>query len=88
MLSHYNLDFKSTRGQGYDGAINMQGHFKGLQALINNDCPYAYYVHYLAYRLQLALMAASQGVIALIFFLLRYLLLSTLLMLPPNVPTN
>ncbi|KAJ9535085.1 hypothetical protein OSB04_un001839 [Centaurea solstitialis] len=65
LLSHYNLDVKSIRGQGYDGANNMRGQFKGLQALILEDCKYAYYVHCLAHRLQLALMAACQGVVAL-----------------------
>ncbi|XP_023742589.1 uncharacterized protein LOC111890735 [Lactuca sativa] len=55
----------SIRGQGYDGASNMRGHFKRLQALISKDCSSAYYVHCFAHRLQLALMAASQGVIAL-----------------------
>ncbi|KAL6526305.1 hypothetical protein OROMI_029945 [Orobanche minor] len=65
LLSHYNLDVKSIRVQGYDGAGNMQGQFKGLQALILRDCKYAYYVHCLAHRLQLALMSASQGVITL-----------------------
>ncbi|KAL7582886.1 uncharacterized protein LOC111912712 [Lactuca sativa] len=63
LLTHNNLDFKSIRGQGYDGASNMRGHFKGLQALISKDCPSAYYVYCFAHRLQLALMAASQGVI-------------------------
>ncbi|KAI3510901.1 hypothetical protein L1887_18039 [Cichorium endivia] len=65
VLSRNNLDFKSIRGQGYDGASNMRGQFKGLQALIPNECPYAYYIHCFAHRLQLALMAASQGVVAL-----------------------
>ncbi|XP_024976365.1 zinc finger MYM-type protein 1-like [Cynara cardunculus var. scolymus] len=65
LLSHYNLDVKSIRGQRYDGASNMRGQFKGLQALILEDCKYAYYVHCLAHRLQLALMAVSQGVVAL-----------------------
>ncbi|XP_023735844.1 uncharacterized protein LOC111883758 [Lactuca sativa] len=65
LFTHKNLDFKSIRGQGYDGASNMRGHFKGLQALISKDCPSAYYVYCFAHQLQLALMAASQGVIAL-----------------------
>ncbi|XP_023740134.1 uncharacterized protein LOC111888236 [Lactuca sativa] len=63
LLTHNNLDFKSIRGQGYDGASNMRGHFKGLQALISKDCPFAYYVHCFAHQLQLALMVASEGVI-------------------------
>jgi len=34
-----------------------------LQALFLSDCPCAYYVHYFAHRLQLALVAASREVI-------------------------
>ncbi|XP_024994025.1 zinc finger MYM-type protein 1-like [Cynara cardunculus var. scolymus] len=68
LLSHYNLDVKSIREQGYDGASNMQGQFKDLQALILEDCKYAYYVRCLAHRLQLALMVASQRVVALCKF--------------------
>ncbi|XP_050368880.1 uncharacterized protein LOC126786972 [Argentina anserina] len=49
--------------EGYDGARNMRGKWKRLQALFLNDCPYAYYVHYFAHRLQLALVAASREVI-------------------------
>ncbi|GLT98112.1 hypothetical protein SLE2022_156340 [Rubroshorea leprosula] len=60
MLSHYNLDIQNICGQGYDGASNMRGEFKGLQALISKECPYAYYIHYLAHHLQLALVAASK----------------------------
>ncbi|XP_062085335.1 uncharacterized protein LOC133791421 [Humulus lupulus] len=45
---------------GYDGASNMRGEWNGLQALICNECPYAYYIHCLDHHLQLALVAASQ----------------------------
>ncbi|XP_071708979.1 uncharacterized protein [Rutidosis leptorrhynchoides] len=48
---------------GYDGASNMRGEWNGLQALVTNDCPYAYYVHCFAHRLQLALVASSKEVI-------------------------
>ncbi|KAL4573112.1 hypothetical protein LXL04_019907 [Taraxacum kok-saghyz] len=58
VLKHYNHDVKSIRGQCYDGAAICE-------ALISKDSPYAYYVHCFAHRLQLALMAASRGVIAL-----------------------
>lgn len=34
-----------------------------LQALVCNDCPYAYYVHCFAHHLQLALVAASKEVV-------------------------
>ncbi|TYH19738.1 hypothetical protein ES288_A05G376200v1, partial [Gossypium darwinii] len=44
VLSWHCLDFQNIRGQGYDGASNMQGEWNGLQALFLNDCPYAYYV--------------------------------------------
>ncbi|XP_030486911.2 uncharacterized protein LOC115703821 [Cannabis sativa] len=63
ILSNYSLDLQSIRGQGYDGASNMRGQWNGLQALILSECPYAYYVHCFAHRLQLALVAASREVI-------------------------
>jgi len=47
-----------------NGASNMRGEWKGLQALFLNDCPYAYYVHGFAHQLQLALIAASREVVS------------------------
>ena len=41
----------------------MHGEWNGLQALILNDCLYAYYVHCFAHRLQLELVAASREII-------------------------
>jgi hypothetical protein len=67
-LSHHSLDIQNIRGQRYDGASNMQGEWNGLQALVSNDCPYAYYVHCFAHRLQLALVAASREVILIHHF--------------------
>lgn len=63
VLSHHGLDIQNIRGQGYDGASNMRGEWKGLHALFLNDCPYAYYVHYFGHQLQLALVAASREVV-------------------------
>ncbi|KAH9795781.1 TTF-type domain-containing protein [Citrus sinensis] len=63
VLSHHNLNIQNIRGQGCDGASNMRGEWKGLQALILKDCPYAYYIHCLAHRLQLALVAVSHEVV-------------------------
>ena len=63
VLSRYNLSIQNIRGQGYDGASNMRSEWNELQALYLNDCPYAYYVHCLAHRLQLTLVAASSKVI-------------------------
>ena len=37
--------------------------------MISNDCPYAYYIHCFAHRLQLALVAASRDVILVQHFL-------------------
>ena len=62
VLFHYNLHFENIRGQGYDGASNMCGKWNGLHAFFLKDCPYAYYVHCMAHRLQLALVTASREV--------------------------
>ncbi|XP_073024190.1 uncharacterized protein [Primulina eburnea] len=53
---------------GYDGASNMSGAFKGLQALFLEDCQYAYYVHCFANRLQLALVSAAEKEISIWLF--------------------
>ncbi|XP_073121656.1 uncharacterized protein [Henckelia pumila] len=60
VLSRHTLDVQNIRGQGYDGASNMRGEWNGLKALILSQCPYAYYNHCFAHRLQLALVAASK----------------------------
>ncbi|KAI3495367.1 hypothetical protein L1887_37696 [Cichorium endivia] len=62
-LLKHEFDTSKIRGQGYDGASNMRGEWNGLQALVVKDCPYAYYVHCFAHRLQLALVAAAREVI-------------------------
>lgn len=38
VLSNHNLEIQNIRGQGYDGASNMQGEWNGLQAFILCDC--------------------------------------------------
>ncbi|ESR57087.1 hypothetical protein CICLE_v10024549mg [Citrus x clementina] len=63
VLSHHNLNIQNIRGQGYDGASNMRGEWKSLQALILKDCLYAYYIYCLAHQLQLALVAVSHEVV-------------------------
>ncbi|XP_024178762.2 zinc finger MYM-type protein 1-like [Rosa chinensis] len=62
VLTMYNLQVRNMRGQGYDGASNMRGIYNGLQALFLEECPYAYYVHCFAHRLQLSLNATTKGV--------------------------
>ncbi|CAN1310628.1 Zinc finger MYM-type protein 1 [Linum perenne] len=57
----YNLQIDKMRGQGYDGASNMSGKFNGLRALFLRDCPYAYFVHCFAHKLQLTLVASAKA---------------------------
>ncbi|KAK9750401.1 hypothetical protein RND81_02G194000 [Saponaria officinalis] len=49
VLRQYGLHVENMRGQGYD-------------ALFLRECPYAYYVHCFAHRLQLCLNDAAKGV--------------------------
>ncbi|XP_038679226.1 zinc finger MYM-type protein 1-like isoform X2 [Tripterygium wilfordii] len=56
MFALHKLSLSSLRGQGYDGASNMQGKYKGLKALILEENPCAFYVHCFAHQLQLALV--------------------------------
>ncbi|CAN1825356.1 Zinc finger MYM-type protein 1 [Linum perenne] len=60
VLSQYNLQVKKLRDQGYDGASNMSGKFNGLKTLFLKDCPYAYFVHCFAHRLQLTLVSSAK----------------------------
>ncbi|XP_023746701.1 uncharacterized protein LOC111894844 [Lactuca sativa] len=62
-LLHYQFDVSKICGQCYNGASNMREEWNGLQALVLEDCLYAYYVHCFAHRLQLALVAASREII-------------------------
>jgi hypothetical protein len=63
VLSNCGFDLQNLRGQGYNSASNMKGELNGLHALILKECPYAYYVHCYAHRLQLALVAAAKDVV-------------------------
>ncbi|XP_075483747.1 uncharacterized protein LOC142523899 [Primulina tabacum] len=45
MFSRYNLSMSKLRGQGFDGASNMQGKFNGLKALILKENLCAFYIH-------------------------------------------
>ncbi|KAI3463665.1 hypothetical protein Pfo_020328, partial [Paulownia fortunei] len=68
VLSRNNLIIQNIRGQGYNGANTMRGEWNGLQTLFLNECPYAYYVHCFAHRLQLTLVATAQSVIPIEHF--------------------
>lgn len=47
-------------GQGYDGASNMSGKFKGVQTIIRNKYPRALYVHCAAHTLNLAVFSSCE----------------------------
>jgi hypothetical protein len=51
----------------------MRGQLNGLQALFLKDCPYAYYVHCYAHRLQLALVLAARDVVLVTQFFKKLL---------------
>jgi hypothetical protein len=48
------------RGQRYDGAANMGGVFRGVQALILKEYPKAIYIHCFSHCLNLCLNDASK----------------------------
>ncbi|GAA0184662.1 hypothetical protein LIER_31950 [Lithospermum erythrorhizon] len=58
ILTSYQLSLSKIRGQGYDGISNMSSRLGGLKTLIQNEVPLAFYVHYFAHQLQLALVVA------------------------------
>jgi hypothetical protein len=52
LLMDHSLSLSRVRGQGYDRASNMKGALNGLQKLIMDESPSAYYVHCFAHQLQ------------------------------------
>jgi len=60
MLGRYGLSIAKIRGQGYDGASNMRGQFHGLQRLVLNENPFAFYIHCFAHQLQLVVVAVAR----------------------------
>ncbi|XP_057543892.1 uncharacterized protein LOC130823287 [Amaranthus tricolor] len=61
LLFEHGLSISRLRGPGYDGASNMQDEFNGLKTLIMRENSLAYYVHYFAHQLQLALVAVAKN---------------------------
>ena len=59
LFSKYALSLSRLRGQGYDGASNMQGEFNGLKTLILKENKSTFYVHCFAHHLQLTLVAVA-----------------------------
>ncbi|KAH9792980.1 TTF-type domain-containing protein [Citrus sinensis] len=60
LFSKHGLSISRLRGQGYDGASNMQGEFNGLRTLIMNENECAYYIHCFAHQLQLVIVAVAK----------------------------
>jgi hypothetical protein len=60
MVSDHGLVVAKLRGYGYDGASNMRGEFNGLQKLIRDENPFAFYVHCFAHQSQLTVVAVSK----------------------------
>ncbi|XP_060063626.1 zinc finger MYM-type protein 1-like [Ylistrum balloti] len=58
-LRNFGLDIAKLRAQGYDGASNMSGKFRGVQAIIRQTAPHATYVHCKSHQLNLALVHSS-----------------------------
>ncbi|XP_060202659.1 uncharacterized protein LOC132631073 [Lycium barbarum] len=60
LLLEHSLSPSQIRGQGYDGASNMQGKINGLKTLVLEDTPSAYCIHCFAHQLQLTLVAVAK----------------------------
>ncbi|XP_073354971.1 uncharacterized protein [Aegilops tauschii subsp. strangulata] len=60
VFAKHGLVIARLRGQGYDGASNMRGEFNGLQKLIRDENPYAFYIHCFAHQLKLSLVKISK----------------------------
>ncbi|XP_046847257.1 zinc finger MYM-type protein 1-like isoform X1 [Xenia sp. Carnegie-2017] len=61
-LSQYNNVKEKFIGQTYDGASVMSGHLNGVQAQVQQDYPYAQFVHCAAHRLNLVLCQAASSI--------------------------
>ena len=53
VLSRHDILIGQIQDQGYDSTRNTWGEWNGLQTLLFKDFPFIYYVHCLAYKVQL-----------------------------------
>ncbi|XP_057452471.1 uncharacterized protein LOC130744300 [Lotus japonicus] len=67
-FAKYGLSLLRLRGQGYDGASNMQGEFNGLKSLILKENRCAFYIHCFAHQLQLALIIVAKKHVEIALF--------------------
>ena len=54
------MPIENLRCQSYDGASNMSGRYNGVQALICQEQPLAYYNHCTAHRVNLVAQYVSE----------------------------
>lgn len=59
-LESIGLSLDNLRGQGYDGGANMAGKNNGVQALILNEQPLAFYTHCFSHSLNLCISKACE----------------------------
>ncbi|XP_053390690.1 zinc finger MYM-type protein 1-like [Mercenaria mercenaria] len=59
-LRNMGVIVENMKGQGYDGASNMSGKTKGVQARVKTIIPESVYTHYKAHCLNLAIVHASK----------------------------
>ncbi|XP_044952451.1 zinc finger MYM-type protein 1-like [Hordeum vulgare subsp. vulgare] len=60
VFAKYGLLVARIRGQVYDGASKMRREFNGLQKLISDENPHAFYIQCLARQLKLIVVAVSR----------------------------
>ncbi|KAK0134978.1 Zinc finger MYM-type protein 1 [Merluccius polli] len=68
LLQMNDLQIENMRGQGYDGAANMSGQYKGLQTRILQHNAKALYVHCYAHCLNLVLVESAKSSLHFITF--------------------
>ncbi|KAJ8364956.1 hypothetical protein SKAU_G00137870 [Synaphobranchus kaupii] len=68
LLEENDLKIDNIRDQGYDGAANMSGRFKGLQSRILKRNPKALYVHCQAHCLNLVLVESAKSNMCFVSF--------------------
>jgi len=68
LLQSNDLEIENMRGQGYDGAANMSGQYKGLQSRILQHNAMALYVHCHAHCLNLVLVESAKSSLHFITF--------------------
>ncbi|XP_033758104.1 zinc finger MYM-type protein 1-like [Pecten maximus] len=62
-LGEYGININQMRGQGYDGATNMAGVHRGVQARIRERVPLALYTHCIAHSLNLSIVHSCKETI-------------------------